>query len=45
MGQEAEQQRRREDFGHLQVNDRLLALAPATARVIPKAAEASTEAR
>jgi ornithine carbamoyltransferase len=34
MGQEAEQQRRREDFGHLQVNDRLLGLAPATARVM-----------
>jgi ornithine carbamoyltransferase len=34
MGQEAEQQRRREDFGHLQVNDRLLSLAPATARVM-----------
>jgi ornithine carbamoyltransferase len=34
MGQEAEQQRRRQDFGHLQVNDRLLALAPATARVM-----------
>jgi ornithine carbamoyltransferase len=34
MGQEAEQQRRREDFGHLQVNERLLALAPPTARVM-----------
>ncbi|HEX4579363.1 MAG TPA: ornithine carbamoyltransferase [Candidatus Dormibacteraeota bacterium] len=34
MGQEAEQQRRREDFGHLQVNDRLLSLAPATVRVM-----------
>jgi ornithine carbamoyltransferase len=34
MGQEAEQQRRREDFGHLQVNDALLALAPASARVM-----------
>ena len=34
MGQEAEQQRRREDFGHLQVNDTLLALAPAGARVM-----------
>ena len=34
MGQEAEQQRRREDFAHLQVNDRLLALAPPTARVM-----------
>ncbi len=34
MGQEAEQQRRREDFGHLQVNDALLALAPAQARVM-----------
>ncbi len=34
MGQEAEQQRRREDFGHLQVNDRLLSLAPGTARVM-----------
>jgi ornithine carbamoyltransferase len=34
MGQEAEQQRRREDFGHLQVNDRLLALAPPGARVM-----------
>jgi ornithine carbamoyltransferase len=34
MGQEAEQQRRREDFGHLQVNDALLALAPPSARVM-----------
>lgn len=34
MGQEAEQQRRREDFGHLQVNDTLLRLAPAAARVM-----------
>jgi ornithine carbamoyltransferase len=34
MGQEAEQQRRREDFGHLQVNERLLALAPPGARVM-----------
>jgi len=34
MGQEAEQQRRREDFGHLQVNDSLLALAPAGVRVM-----------
>ncbi len=34
MGQEAEQQRRREDFGHLQVNDTLLALAPVSARVM-----------
>jgi ornithine carbamoyltransferase len=34
MGQEAEQQRRREDFGHLQVNDAMLALAPPTARVM-----------
>jgi ornithine carbamoyltransferase len=34
MGQEAEQQRRREDFGHLQVNDAMLALAPAHARVM-----------
>ncbi len=32
MGQEAEQQRRREDFGHLQVNDTLLGLAPRDAR-------------
>ncbi|HEY6378451.1 MAG TPA: ornithine carbamoyltransferase [Candidatus Dormibacteraeota bacterium] len=28
MGQEAEQQRRREDFAHLQVNEHLLELAP-----------------
>ncbi len=34
MGQEAEQQRRREDFGHLQVNDTLLSLAPPSARVM-----------
>jgi ornithine carbamoyltransferase len=34
MGQEQEQQRRREDFAPLQVNDRLLALAPDTARVM-----------
>ena len=34
MGQEADQQRRREDFGHLQVNERLLALAPGAARVM-----------
>jgi ornithine carbamoyltransferase len=34
MGQEAEQQRRREDFGHLQVNETLLALAPPAARVM-----------
>ena len=34
MGQEAEQQRRREDFGHLQVNDTLVALAPAGVRVM-----------
>jgi ornithine carbamoyltransferase len=34
MGQEAEQQQRREDFGHLQVNDTLLKLAPPTARVM-----------
>ena len=34
MGQEAEQQRRREDFGHLQVNDSLLKLAPAGVRVM-----------
>ena len=34
MGQEAEQQRRREDFGHLQVNDALLALAPRGVRVM-----------
>ncbi|MBJ7610427.1 MAG: ornithine carbamoyltransferase [Candidatus Dormibacteraeota bacterium] len=34
MGQEAEQQRRREDFGHLQVNERLLSLAPSSARVM-----------
>ncbi|GAC1341612.1 MAG: ornithine carbamoyltransferase [Candidatus Dormibacteria bacterium] len=34
MGQESEQQRRREDFAHLQVNATLLALAPPTARVM-----------
>jgi ornithine carbamoyltransferase len=34
MGQEREQQRRREDFGHLQINERLLALAPSEARVM-----------
>jgi ornithine carbamoyltransferase len=34
MGQEAEQQRRREDFGHLQVNESLLSLAPQHARVM-----------
>jgi ornithine carbamoyltransferase len=34
MGQEAEQQQRREDFGHLQVNNGLLALAPSTVRVM-----------
>ena len=34
MGQEAEQQRRREDFGHLQVNENLLALAPSGVRVM-----------
>jgi ornithine carbamoyltransferase len=34
MGQETEQQRRREDFAHLQVNDRLLSLAPPGARVM-----------
>jgi ornithine carbamoyltransferase len=34
MGQEREQQRRRQDFGHLQVNDKLLALAPPGARVM-----------
>jgi ornithine carbamoyltransferase len=34
MGQEAEQQRRREDFAHLQVNDRLVAMAPPDARVM-----------
>jgi ornithine carbamoyltransferase len=34
MGQEAEQQRRREDFGHLQVNDALLGLAPDGVRVM-----------
>jgi ornithine carbamoyltransferase len=34
MGQEREQQRRRQDFGHLQVNEKLLALAPPGARVM-----------
>jgi ornithine carbamoyltransferase len=34
MGQETEQQRRRQDFAHLQVNEALLALAPAGARVM-----------
>ena len=34
MGQEAEQQQRRSDFAHLQVNDSLLALAPPGARVM-----------
>ncbi len=34
MGQEAEQQRRREDFGYLQVNSTLLNLAPSSARVM-----------
>ena len=34
MGQETEQQRRREDFAELQVNDALLAYAPAAARVM-----------
>jgi ornithine carbamoyltransferase len=34
MGQEAEQQRRRTDFAHLQVNDRLLRLAGPGARVM-----------
>ena len=34
MGQEAEQQRRREDFAHLQVNDQLVAMAPREARVM-----------
>ena len=34
MGQETEQQRRRTDFARLQVNDALLALAPASARVM-----------
>lgn len=34
MGQENEQQRRRMDFAHLQVNDRLLSLAPPGARVM-----------
>jgi len=34
MGQEAEQQQRRDDFAHLQVNEALLRLAPPTARVM-----------
>jgi ornithine carbamoyltransferase len=34
MGQEAEQQRRREDFAHLQVNEALLSMAPPYARVM-----------
>jgi len=34
MGQETEQQRRREDFARLQVNDALLARAPRSARVM-----------
>jgi ornithine carbamoyltransferase len=34
MGQEAEQQRRREDFAHLQVNDALVGLAAPGARVM-----------
>lgn len=34
MGQEAEQQRRREDFAHLQVNDTLVARAAPGARVM-----------
>ena len=34
MGQEAEQQRRRADFAHLQVNDALLSLAAPGARVM-----------
>ena len=34
MGQETEQQRRREDFAYLQVNDRLVGLAPPRVRVM-----------
>ena len=34
MGQEAEQQQRRDDFARLQVNDALLGMAPPTARVM-----------
>jgi len=34
MGQEAEQQQRRADFAHLQVNDSLLTMAPPEARVM-----------
>jgi ornithine carbamoyltransferase len=34
MGQEAEQQRRREDFAHLQVNESLVSMAPPSARVM-----------
>jgi ornithine carbamoyltransferase len=34
MGQEEEHERRRQDFGELQVNAALLAMAPPTARVM-----------
>jgi ornithine carbamoyltransferase len=34
MGQEAEQQQRRDDFAHLQVNEALLQMAPPAARVM-----------
>jgi ornithine carbamoyltransferase len=34
MGQESEQQRRREDFAHLQVNEFLLSMAPPDVRVM-----------
>jgi len=34
MGQEAEQQRRREDFAHLQVSEALVSMAPPEARVM-----------
>jgi ornithine carbamoyltransferase len=34
MGQETEQQRRREDFAYLQVNDALVALAPPAVRIM-----------
>jgi ornithine carbamoyltransferase len=34
MGQESEQQRRREDFAHLQVNDAMVALAGPQVRVM-----------
>ena len=34
MGQEAERERRREDFAHLQVNDALVARAPSRVRVM-----------